>query len=351
MKKLFNHRSMKTILYITWIIFLFGCTKEGTLTQKIEYENFYVIEDDPSDPVKHRVYEIYKKYNVPVYFNDTISKSFVQEDVYGNPIYQYETLDLAWSFSSYSQQKFQYEYLEEPEEQLKALDIIENYLSLVTKALYPYNFFVVKSVKMQDRNNRISEIKAGAFQIYLRTLLMTGDWRNDGVIRDLPEGMMREMVKSKILNYGTSLALFYSISKPEWYDIYFSDLDPNYFEYLVYPNDFGFTGSWDYIPGKGAFGPLCFDDNWTQARWFTPEGLENFRTCVREKVGAWGFVSSGIGTLWTPRNKEADLVGYITEMLRWPPEEFKEKWGKSPLVMQKYNILYEVVINELGVKL
>ena len=31
--------------------------------------------------------------------------------------------------------------------------------------------------------------------------------------------------------------------------------------------------------------------------------------------------------------------------------EFEEKWGDSPLVMQKYNILYEIVVNELGVEL
>lgn len=351
MNKIINHTSMKTILYIVLIIFMFGCSKEGALTQKIEYENFYVIEDDPSDPVKHRVYEIYKKYNVPIYFNDTIKKSFLKEDINGNPIYRYETLDLAWNFSSYSQFAYRYEYLVEPEEQLKALNIIENYLALVNKALYPYNFFVVKSVRAQDNYDNIQVLGEGAYQIYLRTLLMTGDWKSDGVIRDLPTEMMKEMVKSKILNYKTLLTQFYSFSKPEWFDTPFSSLDPDYYEYLVFPNDFGFTGSWNYIPGQSSFGPQCFDDNWGTAQWFTPEGLENFRKCVREKIGAWGFVSCGLANTWTPRKKEDDLVGYITEMLRWSPEEFEEKWGDSPLVMQKYNILYEIVVNELGVEL
>ena len=353
MKCMINNMSMKTVLYLTLVIFLFGCSKEDSLTQKLEYENFYAIEDDPSDPVKHRVYEIYKKYNVPVYFNDTIKKSFVKEDVNGNPVYRYETLDLAWSFSSYSQLKYRYKYLEEPEEQSKALDIIENYLNLVNKALYPYNFFVVKSLQTEDSKNSIVDIGEGAYQIYFRTLLMTADWKNDETVRDLPEEMMREMVKNKISNYETLLTQFYSVSKSEWYDRPYEELDPDYFEYLVLPNDFDYIyEEYGRVPALSFFGAQCFDDGWSMVSYFdTPEGLENFRACVREKIGAWGFVSNGWANVYTPNDKENDLTGYISEMLKWSPEEFKEKWGGSPLVMQKYNILYEIIVNELGVEL
>lgn len=58
--------------------------------------NCMLLQDDPDDPVKHRIYEIYETYGIPVYFNDTIGRIFLKTDVHGQPVYQYEKLDLAW---------------------------------------------------------------------------------------------------------------------------------------------------------------------------------------------------------------------------------------------------------------
>ena len=40
-----------------------------------------------------------------------------------------------------------------------------------------------------------------------------------------------------------------------------------------------------------------------------------------------------------------------TEMLRLSRDEFEELWGDCPLVMEKYEILYDIVANKLGVEL
>ena len=45
----------------------------------------------------------------------------------------------------------------DPDEQLKALDIIENYLKLAAKPLHPFNFFVTKSAKITDSNDIIND--------------------------------------------------------------------------------------------------------------------------------------------------------------------------------------------------
>ncbi len=340
---------MKNILYILLAVFLFGCSKEDSLTQKLEYENLYVIEDDPSDPVKHQVYEIYQRYNVPVYFNDTIGKTLIKKDIHGISIYQYETLDLPWSFTSYSSLDYQYEYMTDAEEQLKALHVIENYLALVSKRLYPFNFFVVKSYTTKDGNDNVEKHGNGEYQIHIRTLLMTGDWAN-ATIDDLPADMMRQMVKNKISNYQTLLTEFNSISKAAWYGVSYASLNPNHFEDLVSPNEFGWSG-YGGIPPQYYFAPSCFPNTWWGCSEFTPEGLENFRTAVRKKIGLWGFVSSGRVGTYTPDDREKDLVAFISEMLSLSREEFEEKWGISTLVMQKYEILYEIVANELGVEL
>lgn len=340
---------MRNVIYILLIVLISGCQKEDALKPNLEYDHLYVIEDDPSDPVKHRVYEIYKQYDVPVYFNDTIGKIFMKNNIHGNPVYRYETLDLGWSFTSYSNTKYHYEYMIEAEERMKALDIIENYLKLASKALYPYNFFVVKSASTEDTQGGIKNYKAGDFVINFRSLLMTGDWVSSGV-EGLPADMRREMVKNKIMNYKDLLSAFNNTSKAEWYDVSYKSLNPNHFDALVVPNEF----EWKYetmAPPEYYFGPGCFETNWWGAKEFTLEGLENFRAAVRLKIGLWGFVSSGYTGGSTPIDTEHDLTAYISEMLNYSREEFGELWGASPLVMKKYDILYEIVANELGVEL
>lgn len=52
-----------------------ACQKEEALTPSdIDNPNWIVIHDDPSDPIQHQRYLIYKNYNVSVYFNDTLGQ-------------------------------------------------------------------------------------------------------------------------------------------------------------------------------------------------------------------------------------------------------------------------------------
>ena len=73
-------------------LLMIACSKESTLESRINLDELYVIQDDPDDPVKHRIYEIYETYGIPVYFNDTIGRIFLKTDVHGQPVYQYEKL-------------------------------------------------------------------------------------------------------------------------------------------------------------------------------------------------------------------------------------------------------------------
>ena len=95
-------------------------------------------------------------------------------------------------------------------------------------------------------------------------------------------------------------------------------------------------------------------------QWYkvdVPGGLENFNN----PMGSFSFrnhfsLPSGFGLdidlgADTPGDNEKDLVSYISEMLNRSRDEFIELWGESPLVMAKYEILYHIVADELGVKL
>jgi len=332
---------MKNIIYLLLAFLIWGCEKEDKLTPKIEFENLYGIQDDPSDPIKHRVFEIYQKYRVPVYFNDTIGRIFLKNDVNGNAVYRYETLDLAWNYSSYDGVTYEYEYMTDPEEQTKALDIIESYLKLVPPALYPFNFFVTESAKMIDANN-IEKIYAyGSFLNRYRTLFITGNW-SEAQIAILPEKIKLAILESKIFNYREELDNFYEISEPSWYDRKWADLESDYN---------------DIVNGTGKpayyFSPEALSDGWWGVSEFSPEELAEYRAVVRSVIGKFGFVYGykNAPGLYTPSSTSEDLETFITEVLRWSREEFKELWGACPLVMAKYEILYDVITNKIGVEL
>ena len=52
-----------------------------------------------------------------------------------------------------------------------------------------------------------------------------------------------------------------------------------------------------------------------------------------------------------PMDEDDDLNVFMREMLRFSREEFETLWGDYPLVMQKYDILYDLLTNEFGVEL
>lgn len=343
---------MKNIVYILFVMLVFGCQKEDDLKPNLNVENLYSIkDDDPTDPVKHRIYEIYKEYDVPVYFNDTIGKIFVKNDIYGNPVYRYETIDMAWDFTTYAKVKYSYEYMNSPEEQQQALDIVESYLKKSSSALYPYNFFVVKSARVKDQQNNISEWNDGKYVIGTRSIFFTGGFEEVDP-ESLPETLRKEMVKKKVMNYKDLLTDFNKVSKNTYYDTQFDKLDPFFYEdVFVSPNDFGYKYG-DGIPPRYYFSANCFSDTWTGVEDFSPDGLENFRAAYRRKVGQFGFVSSEKwGGNFTPETTDSDLDFFISEMLRWSRDEFYALWGESPLVIRKYNILYEILSAKLGVEL
>ena len=178
---------MRRFIYMCFCLLMIACSKESTLESRINLDELYVIQDDPDDPVKHRIYEIYETYGIPVYFNDTIGRIFLKTDVHGQPVYQYEKLDLAWGYDS---------------------------------------FFVPESVTTKNLDNReVTEVDQ-QFMIGFRTLTMImGNWEGENP-GDILLNMKRNMVTQKIKNYSEDLAYFNKVSDANWYGTkYWSEVD------------------------------------------------------------------------------------------------------------------------------
>ena len=332
---------MRKFMYICFWLSLVACSQEDTLESRINLENLYTIQDDPNDPVKHRIFEIYDTYGIPVYFNDTIGKILLKTDINGQPVYRYEKLDLAWGFESFEQVTYRYEYETEPAEQLKALDWIEQYLKDSDKALYPFSFFVPASVTTISQNTddtkKVEEVTE-PFLIDFRTLTVIRKNCTEEEAPTLVENMKRNMVLQKIKHYEEDLAYFNIVSDANWYSKWWHELN-------------GTAGLKDSIPQ--FWGCRELDPNYPNGNGYSEEELEEIRTAKRAITGIFGFVMGDALTrgLNTPYDPNEDLVTFVKVMLNSSDEVFRKQWGSYPLVIEKYEILYKIITEKLGITL
>lgn len=317
---------MKTKYFLTVVSVLFllwGCEKDEIDAELNYYENLFEIKDDPSDSVQHRVYELYKKYNVPIFFNDTLGKAFVKVNIQGDSIYRYELLDLSWSFTSGGNTStYTFQYLASPEEKMLALDVAENYLESIFDYMRPYSMFLVRKT-------------AGTYSKFVptfRTLLFSDvlscntDAKMDKYITDV---VCRIVSDYLVNNQNELVTKFASISNKAYYGQEYQKIVKNY------PADFD--------------SDVLIDPN------ATAEQIA--KVCA--VMGSVGFVSAEVDEYWdidwdtfeeilvrkyyAPLNSIEDMEGYIREIITVSQDKFKERWGNMPLVMQKYKLIREYI--------
>ena len=157
-------------LLLGWCIFL-GCEDENIVSEPSYYENFWEIKDNPNDPVQHRAFEIYQKYGVPVFLNDTIGKIFVKVDIHGDSVFRYETIDLNWNFSSESYNTpYTHTYIKETDKCLVALELAAKYLETIPAGIYPFSMLLTEKTVRPSMSGDVTSISSG---IFFRTLLLS----------------------------------------------------------------------------------------------------------------------------------------------------------------------------------
>lgn len=330
---------MKKLIYPLCIFLMLACSKEE-LDHPVLYENLYTLQDDPSDPVKHRIYEIYEKYGAPVYFNDTIGKFYVKDDIYGQPYYRYEKIDLNWHFYSDDSKVASYDiyYQTDVERQMISLDFIENLLAGLSKPIQPYAFFVADSIGYVKKGTGAGFVRA---LVQFRTVTLAGLHKETETDKEeLSDEIKRSLISMKISRFTDRLFQFYSVSKAAWFQKQWSELGAVW------------TGTWGpSIFQEWAKEYLMQGTTW-DAPW-TEEQVEAKRDEIRSAIGPFGFVGGGSmgGDMYSPENNAQDLSLYMNEILSCDRTEFTRRWGNYPLVMRKYEILYNLLKEELDYEL
>lgn len=347
---------------MAFLFLVFSCEKETIESSDEIYINYFEIKNDnPDDPVEKVRYEIYEKYGVPVFFNDTIAKVFVKMSPTGDSVFRYERVDMNWTYYNNTSGTYRYEYTyyTTDAEKLKALDLVRDYLEIASEPLRPYCFLATKltsKIEIRTGGDLLGPWNTGGYEIGYRALLL----QNLDAIRPvdyplLPTKMRKMMITNKLKNYKKELDEFESASDKKWYGVYWEDPVPDglgvvwdsshvmkrYNSSGIYQRDEKIKLS----PDRVTYQYLARDYPLE-----SPESLESLRQNARAKMGVFGFVGyKNTSVLTYGRTQELDV--FLEEILTTNREEFTRRWGTSPLVMKKYNILYEIIKEQLDIDL
>ncbi len=341
---------IRIIYAISLLLLLVGCEKDE-YTKKVEMKNLYSIEANSENAIEQKRYEIYEKYNIPVFFNDTVGKLYYGQSLAGDSIFTYETIDLAWSYTGRSDHKFHYFYMENETKKMEALKFISDFLEVTSKPLRPLSILVVDSVKtgadLKQLTYKVENKKTGetsnvtiSFFTGVRAILFCGVDNLDDkpkIKKKATYDVVKTMIRQRIKNYKNELAPFYTISDKNFYDKPWKDLD----ETIENP-----------LGGTEAFGTFLLSENgynyFLDNYDYTEEQLNEAVKYIRGAVGQFGFVR-GSKTLSynSPNNPDEDLELFIEEILRYSKDDFLDIWGNSPLVIKKANVLYKIIEEKL----
>lgn len=358
---------MKKILSImASVLILFSCEKEK-IEPKIadNLVNYYEIKNDnPDDPVQCERYKIYEEYGVPVFFNDTIAKVFVKVLPTGDSVFRYERVDMNWKFTNNTISIYRYKYVgyDNDADKLKALGIIRNYLEKASKPLHPFCILTTKTATREiiKGSEDGTSVQYTNYEIGYRALLLQGlaQYNTPAKIDVFTTLLRKMMITARLKNFERELEEFKSISDEKWYYKDFKTKEPEGLG-VVWDSShvmarYTNAGKFDRYEKIELSAMRITYKFYEQNYPFEPnpvETFESFRQSPRAKIGAFGFVAPDKNNSMSSYSASSELDIFLDEVLNTNREEFTRRWGTSPLVMQKYEILYKIIKEQMDVDL
>jgi len=330
---------MKKIIYFFFVLLFVSC-KEDAITPNIDFGSPYVITDNPADEVQHKRYLLYKEYGVPVFFTDTVSSIYLTKNVHGDSVFTYEKLDLNWGFTSVGSVEYTYKFIQAKEDQLKALDNIEKYLQNSLPNLSPFSIFLVDQFEAKGSSDvlTIDDLTAPAPRNRVttvntyRTLVVSQAQKSfsEDFWPKYTITLLKSQVKKAITSsaYNAKLIEFQLVNSATQFEQRWSALGAN---------ETGFT--------PASWRTFNYNTEYTGA-------LATTYNKIISVFGPYGFI--GFSTrygIWYSPNTTDDRNLYIDAILSYNQETFERVWGNSPLVMEKYSIMKDIIVNDMNIPL
>lgn len=351
-------RKIKYAIIAMTMLLAASCGEDKLSGESVDLTNVFEITDDANDEVQHERYLIYKEYGVPVLFNDTISSRQTGTDLYGNPIIQYETVDLNWDFDSYSTSvEYVYDYIRTDAEKLEALNFVRSFLEECSQRMRPFSIMVARNLTTVPESSSLAKQK---YVSGFRTLVFYNvSGLSEEEAKATATEVINDMVAQKVKADKDLCSQFEDISSKyyyrEWEDmggcdtyLAYKELNSN-----VSPNTLYYGAPYNAIEGSTAVHRIDLVDLLLSRNLVdSEEEAEEVRSTIVQEIGNYGFIRGNKNTgSYAPTDAEEDRGYFVEAILSLGADEFTNRYGRCSLVMEKYRLLYNFITNELGIEL
>lgn len=295
------------ILFLGMVLALAGCEKEEALTPSYADRDWWIVEDS-DDKVGHELFLLYEKYGIPVYVNDTIGYEERGIDAFGNPVVYYKVIDLDYSLgqtqTDVNVRSRTEKLLQNETDKLVGIHFLDEYfIPLLPEELHVNAFLLLDSLY----ETRLS----GA--TYVRSDLKVFVGLTAMAIGQVPA--IAQMTSEEQAGYAVSILS----------DLAIEELNKTPDALNEFYNVSRLSTYIDY------YGKICApaNPNMPPAPW----EAYGFLTCAEE------YVDHPDGFLYRTITRDQDLIDFVGACYQYTEEEFTEKYGEYPLVMEKYGIM------------
>ncbi|MDO5075163.1 MAG: hypothetical protein Q4D66_04715 [Bacteroidales bacterium] len=350
---------MKKIAYLFALLVLTACGSEAPIVPHIDYANEFTIQDNPSDPVQHERYAIFKEFGVPVYLNDTIAIREKGSNYDGTPRKIYETVDLNWTFSGYDRGvKYTYDYLTNPDEQLRSLQFVRFYLKTTPKGLRPFSIMLADTLTATSNN----KVEKPIYHVGFRTLVFAQikDITSEDSIKQQVDKVIKNMITDRVSANKTVCARFANVSSEKgWYQSSWTELGncPTLTKWqsktwALSPNALYNEPPYVTYDGEDFVTLLLAGGAAGESYVGSLEEAEAIRQEILNEMGNYGFIRGWKHTgVESPGDDKEDREYFLQAIIHLGDKGFRARYGNSKLVMEKYNILANFIVQELGYSL
>ncbi|MBC5623479.1 hypothetical protein [Butyricimonas hominis] len=283
--------------------------ENGTLSPSNVDVDWYVIKDNPNDELDHLIYEIYSKYKVPVYYNDTIGREYRGLDANGDSIIYYKTLMLGYSIEQ-NVTSMKYTLSEQRQDILEGVKFLEEYvIPFQQKGMKPRCFLLVEDLIFSSDQIDLYYGMSGAVVSRVAELKeMTREDKEAFGLRIRGS----EWAHALVNNYSKELEYFYGLSSVVGEDGKVTDMhlqDVQQSSSSLFP--------WK---DKKYYGFLSVDEEGEKYVMF--QGFVKYYRCPTEN---------------------ADLLDFVMEVLKDDWDVFQAEYSDCPIILDKYEYLKKLM--------
>lgn len=297
----------KYILYLSLfcgaISFFSACSNEEDVTPSNADQNLFLPSDGDNSQTAQLRRDFANKFGSYLIFNDTLKHVQNGVDVYNNPIWNTETVDLDYSqIGTSASYYYAFKYLSDYASQSKATQLIQTKLTSRLGKAVPYSILLVDSITCMEKDN-------GKF-----------------VIRSYPTYVLGNRCYAISMNGGKAY------NDNTYFDVMFTKIVA---DKLSRSSSAKLTKFYSY--GAKYYRKDKVDDLGYK---------EYFRNdSIARSLGFWQDYNKYYFAL-----KDKDLSYFQTAIFQYSVSEIEQKFAAFPLVIERFKLLREVV-EDMGVVL